>query len=87
MSRLKLYAGIYVFLFVLATAQVALEGALGAAYWPVFAGIMLVSFFKAVVVAAYFQHLRWEPRSLTYLMLLGLGAAMALTLAAAYSIT
>jgi cytochrome c oxidase subunit 4 len=95
MTRLKLYTAIYVVLFVLATGQVALEGFLEAdaailgvsAYWWVFIGIMVVSMFKAVVVAGYFQHLRWEPRSLTYLMLLGLGAALALTLAAAYSIT
>ena len=87
MSRLTLYAAIYVVLFVLATAQVAFEGLLERAYWPVFAAIMVISLFKAVVVAGYYQHLRWEPRSLTYLMLLGLGAALALTLAAAYSIT
>lgn len=95
MSRLKLYTAIYVVLFVLATAQVGLEAFLdvGAtflgleAYWWVFVGIMIVSMFKAVVVAGYFQHLRWEPRSLSYLMLLGLSAALALTLAAAYSIT
>ena len=65
---------------------VAFEGVLSAAYWPVFAATVLVSLLKAVV-AGYFQHLRWEPRSLSYLMLVGLGAALALTLAAAYSIT
>jgi len=41
---------------------------------------------KAVLVAAYFQHLRFEPRSLTYVVLMGLAAALALTLAASYSI-
>jgi cytochrome c oxidase subunit 4 len=87
MTRLGLYAAIYVVLFVLATVQVAFEGVLEAAYWPIFALIMAVSLAKAVVVAGYFQHLRWEPRSLSYLMLVGLAAALALTLAAAYSIT
>lgn len=88
MTRLKLYAGIYVVLFVLATAQALVEivGYLDQAYWNAFALIIVLSFAKAVVVAGYYQHLRWEPRSVSYLVLGGLFVAVALTTAAAYSI-
>jgi cytochrome c oxidase subunit 4 len=86
MTRLKLYTAIYVVLFVLATVQVLVERA-GMAYTTALSLILALSFVKAVVVAAYYQHLRWEPRSLTYLMGIGLFAALALTVASTYSIT
>ncbi|WP_255150623.1 cytochrome C oxidase subunit IV family protein [Halorarius halobius] len=88
MSHLKLYTAIYVVLFVLATVQALVEvtGMLETAYWAAFGLIIVLSFAKAVVVAGYYQHLRWEPRSLTVLMLMGLTAALALTVAASYSI-
>jgi cytochrome c oxidase subunit 4 len=86
MSRLKLYTAIYVVLFVSATVQVLVEG-MDMAYSNAFAIIMVLSFVKAIIVAAYYQHLRWEPRSVTYLIGIGLLAALALTIAASYSIT
>ncbi len=88
MARTKLYTAIYVVLFVLATAQAVIEytGLLDEIYWTAFALIMVLSLAKAVVVAGYFQHLRWEPRSLTYLMVIGLLAVLALTMASSYSI-
>lgn len=88
MSRTKLYTAIYVVLFVLATAQAVVEqaGYLEESYWLAFWVIMVLSAVKAVVVAGWYQHLRWEPRSLTTLMLLGLLGAVALTVAASYSI-
>lgn len=70
----------------MATAQVWIES-IEMAYWTGFAAIMVLSFIKAVVVAGYYQHLRYEPRSITYVMLIGLIAALALTTAASYSIT
>jgi cytochrome c oxidase subunit 4 len=88
MARTKLYTAIYVVLFVVATVQVGLEGMLSdEMYLPVFAAIMVLSFAKAFVVAGYYQHLRWEPRSVTYVAATGLLAAVVLTVAAAYSIT
>ena len=86
MSRLKLYTVIYVVLFVSATVQVLVEQA-GMAYTTALGLILVLSFAKAVLVAAYFQHLRWEPRSITYLIAIGLFAALALTVASTYSIT
>ena len=86
MPDTKFYTGIFVALFVLATAQVLIEG-LHMGTWTALGVILAVSSVKAVMVAAYFMHLRFEPRSLTYLIGLGLLGALALTSAAAYSIT
>lgn len=86
MTRLKLYTAIYVVLFVSATVQVLVEQA-GMAYMTALAIIMVLSFAKALVVAGYYQHLVWEPRSLSYLMAIGLLAVIALTVASTYSIT
>jgi cytochrome c oxidase subunit 4 len=89
MARTKLYAAIYVVLFVFATLQVVVEavGLLDQMYWIALGAIMVLSLIKAAFVAGYYQHLNWEPRSVTYLVLVGLSAALALTLAAGYSIT
>jgi cytochrome c oxidase subunit 4 len=86
MSRLTLYAGAYVVLFGLATAQVLVESA-GLSYRLALAVILGLSVVKALLVAGYYQHLRFEPRSLTYLTGLGLLAALALTVASTYSIS
>ena len=88
MASLKLYTAIYVVLFVVATAQAAIEaiGLLEAAYWAAFALIMVLSLAKAVFVAGYYQHLRFEPRSVTYLVLGSSIVVLALTAGAAYSI-
>ena len=85
MSKLKLYTVIYVVLFVMATAQTLVEFA-GLDYWTGFWIIIVLSAIKAVFVAVYYQHLRWEPRSVTTVVLGGLLAALALTIAASYSI-
>jgi cytochrome c oxidase subunit 4 len=89
MARTKLYAAIYVVLFVFATLQVGVElgGWLhGDTYWWAFGAIMVLSFIKAVFVAGYYQHLRWEPRSISILIAIGLLAALALSGAASASI-
>jgi len=85
MTSTKLYSAIYVVLFVSATVQVAVEFA-GLDYWTAFGVIVALSFAKALLVAAYFQHLRFEPRSVSFVVATGLLAALALTVAASYSI-
>lgn len=89
MANTRLYTIIYVVLFVLATAQVAVEyaGFLESVYWVAFAAILVLSLVKALAVAGYYQHLLYEPRSISYLIGIGLLAAIALTIAASYSIT
>ena len=86
MTHTKLYTIIYVVLFVFATAQVAVEF-LGFDYWVALGLITVLSLVKALIVAGYYQHLVWEPRSVSYVMLSGLIAFIALTAAASYSIT
>lgn len=89
MPNTKLYAAIYAVLFVFATVQVWVESAgyVDSTYWLAFGAIIVLSLVKAVLVAGYYQHLRWEPRSITALIASGLAAALTLTFAAAYSIT
>jgi cytochrome c oxidase subunit 4 len=88
MAHSKLYAWIFVVLFVFATAQALVEfvGILDDAYWLGFWAIIVLSVVKAVLVAGYYQHLRWEPSSVTYLAGSALVVVLALTGAAAYSI-
>ena len=59
MVSTKLYTEIYAVLFVSATVQVLVEFA-GLNYWTAFGVILLLSTAKAVLVAAYFQHLRFD---------------------------
>jgi len=88
MSQLRTYTIMFVVLMVFSTTQAMLEftGLLEQYYWTIFAVIMVLSTIKAVVVAGWYQHLRYEPRSVTYMMASGLLAVVALTTAAAYSI-
>jgi len=88
MVSLKTYTIIYATLFISATIQVLIEfaGLLETTYWIAFWTIIILSLLKAILVAGWFQHLRYEPPSLSYLILIGVGAALALTLAASYSI-
>lgn len=88
MSQIRTYTIIFALLMVFSTAQAVIEfaGALEAAYWVAFGGIMLLSTVKAVMVAGWFQHLRYEPRSVTYMTATALLVVLALTTAAAYSI-
>ena len=89
MASTKLYTIIFVVLAVMTTIQAYIEfsGFLGQYYWPAFGILLGIAFVKAVIVAGYFQHLRSEPRSITYIYAAGLLAALALTVAASYSIT
>ncbi|MFB6309218.1 MAG: cytochrome C oxidase subunit IV family protein [Haloarculaceae archaeon] len=88
MANTRLYTIIYVVLFAFATLQALVEvaGFLEQAYWLAFWAIIVLSAIKAVLVAGYYQHLRWEPWSITSLVAGGLVVALALTTAAAYSI-
>jgi cytochrome c oxidase subunit 4 len=88
MASTKTYAAIFGLLMVFSTTQAVLEfaGILEEYYWIGLAVIMVLSTIKAVLVAGWFQHLRHEPRSVTYLMLGSLVIVLALTAGAAYSI-
>ncbi|MFW5905773.1 MAG: cytochrome C oxidase subunit IV family protein [archaeon] len=85
MSKIKLYTIIYVILFVFATAQVLVEFA-GLNYTAAATVILVLSFVKAGLVAGYYQHLVYEPKSVTALVMTGLIVVAALVVASTLSI-
>ncbi len=88
-DSVKLYSAIYVaLLFAAALNFVLFEvDIVDFTYQQAFAGTMVISVVKTGFIVAYFQHLRWENRSLTYLMGLAFALTMLLMAAAAYSIS
>lgn len=85
MSSIRFYTGVYAALLLLVSMKVAFFEFLS--YDVALALTMVSAVAEAVLIAAYFQHLRSEPRSITYLYVSGVFAAMLLTFAAAFSIT
>lgn len=55
-------------------------------YWQAMGATMTTAVLKTTLIVAYFQHLRWEPRSLTNLMLLSVALVILLMAAASFSI-
>lgn len=88
-DSVKLYSAIYIgLLFAAALNFVLFEVEfLNFTYRQAFAGTMVISSIKTVLIVGYFQHLRWENRSLTYVMTLALTLTMLLMAAATYSIS
>jgi len=88
MTSTRLYAAIFGVLMIGSTVQALVEmsGFIDEAYWLAFGLIMVLSTFKALLVAGYFQHLREEPRAVSYLMVGSLIVVLTLTAGAAYSI-
>lgn len=86
-DSLKLYTGIYVALVALAASKYLFFHTLPFGYWQAFAATMIAASLKTGLIVGYYQHLRSENRSLTWLMGLSLGLALLLMAAASYSIT
>lgn len=84
MTSVRFYTGVYIGLVALVSMKVVFFHYL--AYDVALTLTMITAVMEAVAIAGYFQHLRWEPRSLTYLMLMGLSGVLLLTFAAAFSI-
>lgn len=85
MASIKFYFGVYVVLLVLAVSKVVFMETLD--YWPAVGGILVSALAKSALIAYYYQHLRDEPRAITYLVLIAVGAVLLLAAAATYSIT
>ncbi|SDJ65790.1 MULTISPECIES: cytochrome C oxidase subunit IV family protein [Natronorubrum] len=49
-------------------------------------GTIILAVVKSLLIAGYYQHLRDEPRSITYMMLVAVFMVFLLTVAAGYSI-
>ncbi|EMA68645.1 hypothetical protein C461_03412 [Halorubrum aidingense JCM 13560] len=88
-DSVKLYSAIYIGLLLAAALNFVLFEVelFGFTYRQAFAGTMVISVVKTGLIVAYFQHLRWENRSLTYVMALALALTMLLMAAATYSIS
>lgn len=84
MTSVRFYAGVYVLLVVLVSMKIVFFETLP--YDVALALTMLSAVAEAIVIAGYYQHLRFEPRSLTYLMLMGVSGVLLVTFAAAFSI-
>ena len=88
-DSVKLYSTIYVALLVAATLNFALfeTSFIEFTYTQAIIGTLVIASVKTLLIVAYFQHLRWENRSLTYVMGLALALTMLLMAAATYSIS
>ncbi|WP_435160369.1 cytochrome C oxidase subunit IV family protein [Halorubrum sp. SY-15] len=88
-DSVKLYSAIYLALLLAAVINFVLFEVefFEFTYQQAFAGTMALSVVKTGLIIAYFQHLRWENRSLTYLLGLAFALTMLLMAAAAYSIS
>lgn len=86
-DSIKLYTAIYVALLALAASKYIFFNVPFFGYWEAFAATMLSAVLKTVLIVGYFQHLRWENRSLTWLMVVSVSLVMLLMAAASFSIT
>jgi cytochrome c oxidase subunit IV len=85
MASTRFYTLVYVLLVALATSKFVFFELFD--YWAAMAGTLAAAGVKTGLIAGYFQHLREEPRSLTYLMGLTVFLVLLLMSAASYSIT
>ena len=85
-DSIKFYGLIYVALLALAASKFGFfqvfEG-----YWMPFILTLISAGIKTALIVAYYQHLRWENPSLTWLMALAAALFLLLMSAATYSIT
>jgi cytochrome c oxidase subunit 4 len=84
-DSLRFYGAIYVALLVAATLKVVFERRFD--YWIAAGSILVLASLKTLLIVGYFQHLRWERRSLSGLMALALSLFALLMVAASFSVT
>ena len=85
MANVRWYAVVYVALLSLAFSKWAFFEFL--AYNLALGLTMITASMKTILIVAYYQHLRHEPRILTILMLTAFVAVAILAVAASFSIT
>ncbi|MFQ3320097.1 MAG: cytochrome c oxidase subunit 4 [Natronomonas sp.] len=86
-DSVKLYGLIYVALIGLATSKFAFFHLEFFGYWDAVGATLLAASLKTGLIVAYYQHLRWENRSLAGLMALALTLFVLLMAAASFSIS
>ena len=85
MANVRLYTIVYFALIGLALSKWAFFEFLD--YWVALGLTMVTASIKTVLIVAYYQHLRYEPRVLTALIFTAFIAVMILAAAASFSIT
>ncbi len=85
MANYRLYVVIWAILVAATLLEVETRFLSGTAQYLV-AGIIAISSAKAVIIALYFQHLRYESRAIKVLPLMALLALGALAVTAIYSL-
>ncbi|QFU83966.1 cytochrome C oxidase subunit IV family protein [Natronorubrum aibiense] len=85
MAGIRTYTLIYVALLALGTAKFVFFE-IGIPEQAAIGGTVVLAVIKSLLIAGYFQHLREEPRSITYMMALAVFMVFLLTVAAGYSI-
>lgn len=86
-DSIRFYALVYVALVALAASKFVFFHYEFFSYWQAFGATLTAASLKTGLIVGYYQHLRWENRSLTGLMGLALALALLLMAAASYSIT
>ncbi|AUX09602.1 hypothetical protein AArcSl_1977 [Halalkaliarchaeum desulfuricum] len=86
MTSVRQYTLVYVLLLVLAASKWLFFNLPQFDYWTAIGATMVAAFVKTGLIVGYYQHLKQEPRSLTYLMLLSVGLVALLGVAASFSI-
>lgn len=86
-DSIKLYVGIYVALIAIVSSKYLFFHNPYLGYWGAVAATMVSAVLNTALIVGYFQHLRWENRSLTWLMGLSAGLVLLLMMAASFSVT
>lgn len=85
MANVRWYTIVYVALLSLAVSKWAFFAFLD--YWVALGLTMITATIKTLLIVAYYQHLRYEPRILSVLMFIAFLAVLVLAAAASFSIT
>ncbi|ELZ17378.1 hypothetical protein C477_12903 [Haloterrigena salina JCM 13891] len=86
MADIRKYTLIYIALVALATGKFVFFHVEAIKYQMALIGTIILAIIKVGLIAGYFQHLKEEPRSISYMMATAVFMVFLLTIAAGYSI-
>jgi cytochrome c oxidase subunit 4 len=86
MPGIKLYIGIWVGLVVATIIEVLIRTSTGTVVFGIVLGLLVIAAAKAVTIALYYQHLRYESWRVAVLPIAAVIGIMLLGLSAAYSL-
>lgn len=87
MASIRVYTYIYILLLVLAASKFLFFELPYFTYWEAIGATFVTAALKTGLIVAYYQHLKYEPRSLTWLMVLATALVGLLGVAATFSVT